>query len=170
MLITERTRSRIQAAEMGFLRRVAGVFLRDKVRSRVGYRLNFHDSDSDSDSTFRFRFLTVLNSDSLRGRVKQWYMLLPPKKCHLFEKPLHRLVYSNIHINQSVYIHCYVTVTWEPLKLQQCNSPTFKGNPLHFKTVLVEKNKHICLLRQGYGPPGRNAWTFESKMLQSGAL
>ena len=111
MLITERTRSRIQAAEMGFLRRVAGVFLRDKVRSRVGYRLNFHDSDSDSDSTFRFRFLTVLNSDSLRGRVKKCYMLLPRIKQHLFEKLLHRLVYSNIHINQSVYIHCYVTVT-----------------------------------------------------------
>ncbi|KAK5915715.1 hypothetical protein CesoFtcFv8_001281 [Champsocephalus esox] len=33
--MTERTRSRIQAAEMGFLRRVAGVSLRDKVRSSV---------------------------------------------------------------------------------------------------------------------------------------
>ncbi|KAK5873269.1 hypothetical protein PBY51_018325 [Eleginops maclovinus] len=32
---TERTRSRIQAAEMGFLRRVAGISLRDKVRSSV---------------------------------------------------------------------------------------------------------------------------------------
>ncbi|XP_071059967.1 anamorsin isoform X1 [Pseudochaenichthys georgianus] len=32
-VMTERTRSRIQAAEMGFLRRVAGVSLRDKVRS-----------------------------------------------------------------------------------------------------------------------------------------
>ena len=30
--MTERTRSWIQAAEMGFLRRVAGVSLRDKVR------------------------------------------------------------------------------------------------------------------------------------------
>ena len=30
---TERTRSRVQAAEMGFLRRVAGVSLRDRVRS-----------------------------------------------------------------------------------------------------------------------------------------
>ncbi|KAK5888302.1 hypothetical protein CesoFtcFv8_016814 [Champsocephalus esox] len=34
-VMTERTRSRIQAAEMGFLRRVAGVSLRDKVRSSV---------------------------------------------------------------------------------------------------------------------------------------
>uniref|UniRef100_A0A8D0DB40 C2H2-type domain-containing protein n=1 Tax=Sander lucioperca TaxID=283035 RepID=A0A8D0DB40_SANLU len=33
--MTERTRSRVQAAEMGFLRRVAGVFLRDRVRSSV---------------------------------------------------------------------------------------------------------------------------------------
>ena len=33
--MTERTRSQIQAAEMGFLRRVAGVSLRDKVRSSV---------------------------------------------------------------------------------------------------------------------------------------
>ena len=29
--MTERTRSRVQAAEMGFLRRVAGVSLRDRV-------------------------------------------------------------------------------------------------------------------------------------------
>ena len=34
-VMTERTRSRIQAAEMGFLRRVAGVSLRDKVRGSV---------------------------------------------------------------------------------------------------------------------------------------
>ncbi|KAL3045558.1 hypothetical protein OYC64_013764 [Pagothenia borchgrevinki] len=34
-VMTERTRLRIQAAEMGFLRRVAGVSLRDKVRSSV---------------------------------------------------------------------------------------------------------------------------------------
>ena len=34
-VMTERTRSRIQAAEMGFLRRVAGVSLRDRVRSSV---------------------------------------------------------------------------------------------------------------------------------------
>ncbi|KAL3062470.1 hypothetical protein OYC64_002305 [Pagothenia borchgrevinki] len=33
--MTKRTRSRIQAAEMGFLRRVPGVSLRDKVRSSV---------------------------------------------------------------------------------------------------------------------------------------
>ncbi len=33
--MTERTRSRIQAAEMSFLRGVAGRFLRDKVRSSV---------------------------------------------------------------------------------------------------------------------------------------
>ena len=33
--MTERTRSRIQAAEMSFLRRVAGVSLRDRVRSSV---------------------------------------------------------------------------------------------------------------------------------------
>ena len=32
-VVTERTRSRIQAAEMSFLRRVAGLSLRDKVRS-----------------------------------------------------------------------------------------------------------------------------------------
>ena len=32
-VVTERTRSRIQAAEMGFLRRVAGVSLRDGARS-----------------------------------------------------------------------------------------------------------------------------------------
>ena len=34
-VVTERTRSRIQAAEMGFLRRVAGLSLRDRVRSSV---------------------------------------------------------------------------------------------------------------------------------------
>ncbi|KAJ0016146.1 hypothetical protein NQD34_014436 [Periophthalmus magnuspinnatus] len=34
-VMTERTRSRIQAAEMGFLRRVAGCTLRDRVRSSV---------------------------------------------------------------------------------------------------------------------------------------
>ena len=34
-VMTERTRSRIQAAEMGFLRRVAGLSLRDRVRSSV---------------------------------------------------------------------------------------------------------------------------------------
>jgi len=34
-VMTERTRLRIQAAEMGFLRRVAGISLRDKVRSSV---------------------------------------------------------------------------------------------------------------------------------------
>ena len=34
-VMTERTRSLIQADEMGFLRRVAGVSLRDKVRSSV---------------------------------------------------------------------------------------------------------------------------------------
>ena len=34
-VMTQRTRSRIQAAEMGFLHRVAGVSLRDKVRSSV---------------------------------------------------------------------------------------------------------------------------------------
>ena len=34
-VMTERTRSRIQAAEMSFLRRVAGVSLRDRVRSSV---------------------------------------------------------------------------------------------------------------------------------------
>ena len=34
-VITERTRTRIQAAEMSFLRRVAGVSLRDSVRSSV---------------------------------------------------------------------------------------------------------------------------------------
>ncbi|CAB1416408.1 unnamed protein product [Pleuronectes platessa] len=33
--MTERTRSRVQAAEMSFLRRVAGVSLRDRVRSSV---------------------------------------------------------------------------------------------------------------------------------------
>ena len=32
-VVTERTRSRIQAAEMSFLRRVAGLSLRDRVRS-----------------------------------------------------------------------------------------------------------------------------------------
>jgi len=31
-VVTERTRSRIQAAEMSFLRRVAGLSLRDRVR------------------------------------------------------------------------------------------------------------------------------------------
>ena len=35
MFMTEITRSRIQVAEMGFLRRVAGISLRDKVRSPV---------------------------------------------------------------------------------------------------------------------------------------
>ncbi len=34
-VMTERTRSRIQAAEMSFLRRVAGRSLRDRVRSSV---------------------------------------------------------------------------------------------------------------------------------------
>ncbi|PWA23723.1 hypothetical protein CCH79_00006096 [Gambusia affinis] len=34
-VMTERTRSRIQAAEMGFLRRVAGLSLRERVRSSV---------------------------------------------------------------------------------------------------------------------------------------
>ena len=34
-VMTERARSRIQAAKMGFLRRVAGVSLRDRVRSSV---------------------------------------------------------------------------------------------------------------------------------------
>ena len=34
-VVTERTRSRIQAAEMGFLRRVSGLSLRDRVRSSV---------------------------------------------------------------------------------------------------------------------------------------
>ncbi|PWA15004.1 hypothetical protein CCH79_00008845, partial [Gambusia affinis] len=41
-VMTEKTRSRIQAAEMGFLRRVAGLFLRDRVRSsdiREGLRV-----------------------------------------------------------------------------------------------------------------------------------
>ncbi|KAJ8015855.1 hypothetical protein DPEC_G00000750 [Dallia pectoralis] len=33
--MTERTRSRVQAAEMGFLRKVAGLSLRDRVRSSV---------------------------------------------------------------------------------------------------------------------------------------
>ena len=33
--MTERTRLRLQAAEMGFLRRVAGFSLRDRVRSSV---------------------------------------------------------------------------------------------------------------------------------------
>ncbi|TWW80631.1 hypothetical protein D4764_01G0004460 [Takifugu flavidus] len=32
-VMTERTRSRVQAAEMSFLRRVAGLSLRDRVRS-----------------------------------------------------------------------------------------------------------------------------------------
>ena len=35
MVMTERTRSRVQAAEMGFLRRVAGFSLRDRVRYLV---------------------------------------------------------------------------------------------------------------------------------------
>ena len=34
-VVTERTRSRVQAAEMSFLRRVAGFSLRDRVRSSV---------------------------------------------------------------------------------------------------------------------------------------
>ena len=34
-VVTKRTRSRIQAAEMGFLRRVSGLSLRDRVRSSV---------------------------------------------------------------------------------------------------------------------------------------
>ena len=34
-VVTERTRSQIQAAEMGFLRRVSGLSLRDRVRSSV---------------------------------------------------------------------------------------------------------------------------------------
>ena len=34
-VVTERTRSRVQAAEMSFLRRVAGLSLRDRVRSSV---------------------------------------------------------------------------------------------------------------------------------------
>ena len=34
-VMTERTRSRVQAAEMSFLRRVAGLSLRDRVRSSV---------------------------------------------------------------------------------------------------------------------------------------
>ncbi|KAK0135351.1 putative uncharacterized transposon-derived protein F52C9.6 [Merluccius polli] len=34
-VMTERTRSRVQATEMSFLRRVAGLFLRDRVRSSV---------------------------------------------------------------------------------------------------------------------------------------
>ncbi|KAK0146650.1 putative uncharacterized transposon-derived protein F52C9.6 [Merluccius polli] len=34
-VVTERTRSRVQAAEMSFLRRVAGLSLRDRVRSLV---------------------------------------------------------------------------------------------------------------------------------------
>ena len=34
-VMTQRTRSRVQAAKMGFLRRVAGVSLRDRVRSSV---------------------------------------------------------------------------------------------------------------------------------------
>ncbi|KAJ8008625.1 hypothetical protein DPEC_G00106820 [Dallia pectoralis] len=33
--MTERTRSRVQAAEMGLLRKVAGLSLRDRVRSSV---------------------------------------------------------------------------------------------------------------------------------------
>ncbi|KAK0136262.1 hypothetical protein N1851_027842 [Merluccius polli] len=35
LVMTERTRSRVQAAEMSFLRRVAGLSLRDRVRSSV---------------------------------------------------------------------------------------------------------------------------------------
>ena len=34
-VVTERTRSRIQAAKMGFLRRVSGLSFRDRVRSSV---------------------------------------------------------------------------------------------------------------------------------------
>ena len=34
-VVTERTRSRVQAAEMSFLRRVTGLSLRDRVRSSV---------------------------------------------------------------------------------------------------------------------------------------
>ncbi|KAK0150839.1 hypothetical protein N1851_008038 [Merluccius polli] len=34
-VVTKRTRSRVQAAEMSFLRRVAGLSLRDRVRSSV---------------------------------------------------------------------------------------------------------------------------------------
>jgi len=34
-VVTERTRSRIQAAEMGFLRRVSGLSFRDRLRSSV---------------------------------------------------------------------------------------------------------------------------------------
>ena len=34
-VMTERMRSQVQLTEMGFLRRVAGVSLRDRVRSRV---------------------------------------------------------------------------------------------------------------------------------------
>ena len=36
-VMTERTRLRVQAAEMSFLRRVAGVSLRDRVRSSARY-------------------------------------------------------------------------------------------------------------------------------------
>ena len=32
-MVTERTKARVQVAEMGFLRRMAGVSLRDRVRS-----------------------------------------------------------------------------------------------------------------------------------------
>ena len=35
VMMTERTRSQIQAAEMGFLRNVVSISLRDKVRSSV---------------------------------------------------------------------------------------------------------------------------------------
>jgi len=34
-VVTERTRSRIQAAEMGFLSKVSGLSLRDRVRSSI---------------------------------------------------------------------------------------------------------------------------------------
>jgi len=57
-VVTERTRSRIQAAEMSFLHRVAGLSLRDRVRiSGIRRELGVQSAEvvwaSDSDTSFR---------------------------------------------------------------------------------------------------------------------
>ena len=59
-VMTERKRSWVQAAEMGFLHMVAGVSLRDRVRALS----NLKDCWGSSGPTFRTTALHMLTADS----------------------------------------------------------------------------------------------------------
>ena len=118
-VMTERTRSRIQAAEMGFLRRVAGVSLGDRVRSSV---------------IREGLLLLCIERSQLR-----WFghlVRMPPGRCprELFQvRPAGRRPRGRPRIRWRDYIS---TLAWERLGIPQSELADVAGKREVWETLL----------------------------------